>query len=142
MGHSEEWDTSFLSRGRKCPREKSQWRENAARSVDRETSARTISHYLFYLETGFPSFSLAHRREGERGIGAWPSGRPTCATVWEAYTNDYVADTCHFSGELHQPILQLGASYGLSSLTELPPRYFSSYNCAEQQQATKILIMI
>ena len=26
-----------------------------------------------------------------------------------------------FSGELHKPILQLGISYGLSSLTELPP---------------------
>ena len=42
-----------------------------------------------------------------------------------AYTNDYVANTrvIGFSGELHLPILQLGASYGLSSLslTDLPP---------------------
>ena len=66
-----------------------------------------------------------HRAELSRH--AWPSGRPTCATVWEltAYTNDYVADTSHFSGELHQPILQLGASYGLSSLTELPPPIYT-----------------
>ena len=52
-----------------------------------------------------------------------PSGALTCAAVWEltAYTNGYVANTNHFSGELHRPILQLGISYGLSSLTELPP---------------------
>ena len=69
MGHSEEWDTSFLSREQKCPREKSQWRENAARSVDRETSARTMSYYMYsyYLErTGFPSL-VAWERGGARG---------------------------------------------------------------------------
>ena len=51
------------------------------------------------------------------------SGALTCAAVWEltAYTNGYMANTNHFSGELHRPILQLGISYGLSSLTELPP---------------------
>ena len=32
VGHGEESDTSFLSREQKCPREKSQWRENAARN--------------------------------------------------------------------------------------------------------------
>ena len=48
-----------------------------------------------------------------------PSGALTCAAVWEltAYTNGCVANTNHFCGELHQPILQLGVSYGLSSLT-------------------------
>ena len=62
-----------------------------------------------------------HRAELSRH--AWPSGRPTCAAVWEltAYANGYLANTNHFSGELHRPILQLGASYGLSSLAELPP---------------------
>ena len=52
-----------------------------------------------------------------------PSGARTCAGVWEltAYTNGYVANTNHFSGELHRPIQRLGAAYGLSSLTELPP---------------------
>ena len=36
-----------------------------------------------------------------------PSGARTCAGVWEltAYTNGYVANTNHFSGELHRPIL-------------------------------------
>ena len=52
-----------------------------------------------------------------------PSGARTCAVVWEltAYTNGCVSNTNHFSGELHRPIPQLGVSYGLSSLTELPP---------------------
>ena len=52
-----------------------------------------------------------------------PSGALTCAGVWEltAYTNGCVANTNHFSGELHRPIPWLGVSYGLSSLTELPP---------------------
>ena len=52
-----------------------------------------------------------------------PSGARTCAEVWEltAYTNDRVTNTNHFSGELHRPIQRLGVSYGLSSLTELPP---------------------
>ena len=54
---------------------------------------------------------------------AWASARPTCATVWEltAYTNGHVFLTGCFSGELHQPIRQLGVSYGLTSLAELPP---------------------
>ena len=47
----------------------------------------------------------------------------TCATVWEltAYTNGHVFLTGCFSGELHLPIRQLGVSYGLISLAELPP---------------------
>ena len=52
-----------------------------------------------------------------------PSGALTCAAVWEltAYTNGYVANTNHFSGELHRPILQLAVSPTALISTELPP---------------------
>ena len=49
--------------------------------------------------------------------------RTTCAGVWELteYTNGYVFPTGCFSGELHLPIRELGVSYGLISLADLPP---------------------
>ena len=54
-----------------------------------------------------------------------PGPRPArpVRSVWEltAYTNGYVFLTGCFSGELHLPIRQLGVSYGLISLAELPP---------------------
>ena len=59
---------------------------------------------------------------------AWASARPTCAGVWEltAYTNGYVILTGRFSGELHLPIRELGISYGLISLAELPPPIYGT----------------
>ena len=50
-------------------------------------------------------------------------------SVWEltAYTNDHVFLTGCFSGELHLPIRQLGVSYGLISLAELPPPDISRF---------------
>ena len=65
----------------------------------------------------------AHQAESQVGTHAWPSGRPTCAGVWEltAYTNDDVANTGHFSGELHRPIGITLAGCLLRSLSHLLP---------------------
>ena len=70
-----------------------------------------------------------------------PSGALTCAAVWEltAYTNGYMANTNHFSGELHRPILQLGISYGLSSLTELPPPIHKGYGRCRRPDSSRQL---
>ena len=45
------------------------------------------------------------------------------ALVWEltAYTNDYVTNADHFSGELHRPISWLGVSY--CKVSHLLPNY-------------------
>ena len=53
----------------------------------------------------------------------------TFRAVWEltAYTNGHVFLTGCFSGELHLPIRQLGVSYGLISLAELPPPILKTY---------------
>ena len=69
------------------------------------------------------SSATCQTTQAELSLHDTSRGALTCAGVWEltAYTNGCVAYTYHFSGELHRPIPRLGVSYGLSSLTELPP---------------------
>ena len=107
----------------------------------RETYQRgeTDNVGLHAVRIRFYTSSTAHGRYTHSRLGGQTTGRAESARLAlgppdlcdgmgaHSIHYDYVADTSHFRGELHQPILQLGASYGLSSLTELPP----IYNCAK-----------
>ena len=59
---------------------------------------------------------------GPRGVGTGV-GAQVLGYGWEltAYTNDYVTNADHFSGELHRPISWLDVSY--CKVSHLLPNY-------------------